>query len=875
MNAAGAVAPWRFAARLARREVMRRPWRTVLVALLVALPIAGMTVASVLTRADNQLTWLEHEYGEGTDLAISRPADQALDIDTLIPAGSSTRQLRMAWVSLERSDGTVAHSTQLSDSFDVGADSPMRTVTGREPRDGEVWVSSTLADELGVDVGDRLDLDHPRGSWIVAGVGAPDFAVERRLMVMPDLPLSQFRDWVFPVTTLVDLPDTLTGDEVEQIAVSVQDGLTRVFGGVADEGGGPYASWDSGRGRDEFAPLAWTWVVGTIALAATGIIVAAAFATSARRQLATIGILSANGSSERLTRRALAAQGAWTGAVGSIVGVTAGVAVLILGRSTIERVNGHRLEHYDVNPVYLALIALTGVVAATVSALIPARTASKVPVMAALAGRRPLGKVPARLVPRGIGFAALGSLLLVVGALSRNGGAAPTFAAMVGGVFVLIGMCCCSPLAVDLIGRACAPLTGTWRLACRGLSRTRTRSAAIVTAIAVIGALTMSGAATAIATRDDTPTRQLPADVALIIPERAEPPSISGIIDLEPEVDEPVPAAMRADIDAIVPDADWSPRRVATFDPEPFPQVGDPYPEAVWWQFLVADEAVMDLYGLSAADRDALDRAGVMVVSPWLRESLPTLRDGSVISIPHTGGAVDLDVVLSGDVRRAAEDGEPAYFGAFGAGDFLITEEAAAAAGLEIVERGGVVRSDEPLTRAQRDGLQDAIYGNSIVLGDYYVDTPQIEMRAGPHWSYVVNWPDDPTSNTAIQGLLVGIAFVLTLLVVAIGLALAAAEGVAERDVLVAVGGRPKTMRSMAAVKAVVLTVTGLGLAVPFGLLPTYAVLRATDHAFHVPWLVLGALVVAVPVLAGAITWVVSALGQAIRPVRISALAFD
>ena len=115
----------------------------------------------------------------------------------------------------------------------------------------------------------------------------------------------------------------------------------------------------------------------------------------------------------------------------------------------------------------------------------------------------------------------------------------------------------------------------------------------------------------------------------------------------------------------------------------------------------------------------------------------------------------------------------------------------------------------------------------------------------------------------------------LTLLVVAIGLALAAAEGVAERDVLVAVGGRPSTMRSMAAVNAVVLTVTGLVLAVPFGLLPTYAVLRATNNPFHMPWLVIGSLVVVVPVLAGAITWLVSAIGQRIRPVRISTLAFD
>jgi hypothetical protein len=81
-------------------------------------------------------------------------------------------------------------------------------------------------------------------------------------------------------------------------------------------------------------------------------------------------------------------------------------------------------------------------------------------------------------------------------------------------------------------------------------------------------------------------------------------------------------------------------------------------------------------------------------------------------------------------------------------------------------------------------------------------------------------------------------------------------------------------MRTIAAVKAVVLTVTGFGLAVPFGLLPTFAVMRATGHRFEMPWIVLGAFV-AVPVVAGAITWAVSAVGQVVRPLRISALAFD
>ena len=876
MNPAGAVAPWRFAARLARREVMRRPWRTVLVALLVALPVAGMTVASVLARAQDHLTWIEQEYGEGTDLAISRPATQALDVDELIPAGSTTRQIRIAWVGLELGDGTIVDGAQLTDSFDFGLGAALRTERGRQPGDGEVWLSAALADDIGADVGDTLELAHPTGTWVVAGVGKSDFSFDRRLMVMPDLPLSQFRDWVFPVITLVDLPDGLSGIDIERVGAAVEHRLSATIGGSLDNGGGPIATWDAGRGRDELEPLAWTWVVGTIALAATGIIVAAAFATSARRQLATIGILSANGSPERLTRRALAAQGAWTGVVGSLAGVALGGAVSTFGRSTIERLNGYRLESFRYDPVYLALIALTGVVAATAAALVPARTASKVPVMAALAGRRPLGKVPARLVPRGVGLAAVGALLLVAGALSRNGGAAPTFAAMVGGVFVLIGMCCCSPLAVDVMGRACARLSGSWRLAGRALSRTRTRSAAIVTAIAVIGALTMSGAATVVAVSDNgLRTRELPSDAVMLMPNRGPAIPATGLADFEPAPDDPVPSVLETGVEAIVPTARWYPRRVATWDPAPI-DVNDPSSQAVWWQFVVADDAMLDLYDLSDIDRESLERTGVLVNSPWFDlDGYVDFGDPGAVTLSMESGDVELAVAVRDEVRRRRADDGYQFVGIYAPGDFLITEETALAAGFDIVTSGGFLRSDRTLTDDQRNRITELVFGNSIALGEYYTDIPRMEVAGMTAWSPYLDWPEHSSSETAVQGILVGVAFVLTLLVVAIGLALAAAEGVAERDVLVAVGGRPRMMRSMAAVKATVLTVTGLGLAVPFGLLPTYAVLRATDHAFHVPWLVLGALVVAVPLLAGAITWIVSAIGQAIRPVRISTLAFD
>ena len=64
--------------RLARREVRRRPGRTALVALLVALPVAGMAMAVTLIRtdADSPRQLWERQYGQAdaagyTELGLS------------------------------------------------------------------------------------------------------------------------------------------------------------------------------------------------------------------------------------------------------------------------------------------------------------------------------------------------------------------------------------------------------------------------------------------------------------------------------------------------------------------------------------------------------------------------------------------------------------------------------------------------------------------------------------------------------------------------------------------------------------------------------------------------------------------------------------
>lgn len=840
--------------------------------LLVAVPVAGMTIFGVVARTADDGGSFAREHPDGTDLVVTRPIGDYLDLDAYLPAGASVSEMMTVWAGVE-STSRIVPNVQFWDDGNFEAGSVLSTDEGREPQgvadqDDGIWLTSTLADDLGVGVGDALTLLHPEGEWTVAGIGSTRRGFDDRLIVMPDLPVDQFRDGLVHRATLIDLPDDVSPGEVDAIGWAIRSALDAGSEGIA----GGWALWNEGDPATD-TELAWGWVAGTVALGATGIIIAAAFATSARRQLVTIGLLSANGASERLARRTLSLQGAWTGAAGSVVGLVLGTVVLIAGRSRIERARGHVLAPYEFGVGYLLLIAVTGIVASTIAALVPARTASRVPVMAALAGRRPLGVVPPRLVPRGLGLSALGALLLVMASLSNDGGALPTIGAVVGGVLVLAGMCCCSPLAVEWMSRGSGPLGGSWRLAGRSLGRTRTRSAAVVTAVAVIVAMTTAGAAVAATANDDDGARTLPVDAVALIPNREYPDPFAGEIDLEPLADFPVDASRVATIETIVASSSFHPRRVATWDPAPFAASRDGHWEGgfAFVELTVADEATMDLYELSAAERDSLDAVGLLALSP---DYLLAGVTGNVLRIPTDRGEVTLDLGYRTHVVDAMRGDDNEFDGVFGVDAFMITEAAAEDAGLGIVTRGGFFRSESPLTRSQRDALEEAIYGPATNdIAQYYRDVPLAPEAS--QWSVVFHWPDGGPSGEAMQAVLVGIAFVLTLLVVAIGLALAAAEGADERDVLVAVGGRPGTMRSLAGAKAAMLTLTAVVLAVPFGLLPTFAVMRASDGRFQIPWLAIGALVVAVPVLAGAATCLVSAVAQRARPVRFSNLAFD
>src|SRR5262249_55714453 len=149
--------------------------------------------------------------------------------------------------------------------------------------------------------------------------------------------------------TLVKLPGHPTSAQLAQYGPTY-------FNATSDQGGTNQRAVD------------WTLVAGMIALAIAGIVISGAFAVGARRQLVTLGQLSANGADGSLLRRTLSLQGALSGILGVVAGIGAGIATLVLMHARFDG-----WIHRDIGPYVwstrdLVAITVTGVAAATIAA---------------------------------------------------------------------------------------------------------------------------------------------------------------------------------------------------------------------------------------------------------------------------------------------------------------------------------------------------------------------------------------------------------------------------------------------------------------------------------------------------------------------------
>jgi putative ABC transport system permease protein len=857
---------YRLATRLARREVLRRPGRTLLVALLVAVPVAGMFVADAMVRT-NHLTQAQlwhSEWGEADALFSASTPQQVATLRAELPAGTHTVAIHeFADPQVMRVAGGADTAVEVSHIplRDPITNGIVQLMSGRMPaRPGEVLLTRTTAHALHVHAGQTLRLTAPaRQTFVVTGVGEYSEAWGQSSMIVP------------PGTVL---PWKAPKLGVGQILVKVAPGtdpraLVPVSSRVTESDVGLELSPALGRHVDYGAAdtqrkVRWSWVIGALVLTVAGIVIASAFAMGARRQLVTLGQLAANGAPPTTLRRVLFLQGTWTGLIGAIGGFGLGALALVALTSHASAIFHRSVHPWTISAGDVAPIFLLGVITATIAALLPARTTSRVPVLAALAGRRPLGRVPRWLPLAGALAAAGGLALLALAVIGSRGSADITgnsqvwiITAIIGGVAVLLGACAVAPAYVSVLGPLAGRAQGSSRIAVRSLARQRTRTSAVVSAIAATSALAIAATSLVLSAHleRERGADYVRADEAQLVsfgatgtnaPTAAFVAKARHILPKETSV-------LRTNMPART-GVTWTIRSFAfdhaqadengTLLSSESPIVGVPT--------VIVTPAVIDDYALGGDERAKLAHSGALYLGD---ESFPIGKgDGhAVISLD-----VHANAAPGTRTRRFSVPLVDAVHARIGAMPrLLVTPALATRLGMHAVPGPVVLRSPHNLTAVQRTRLNslDDVSPSSVV--DY---TPPGGL--------------DPL---LVQWALVGISLVMVLFVVAVNLALSAAETRDERDVLTVVGAAPAVMRRANGYKAALQTVMGALLAIPIGFLPVVVFVTADNSTRPLvfPWAVVAMLVVALPVVGGLVTTAASGLALRFRPVRVSTMAYD
>ncbi len=841
---------WRTAARLARRELRRRPWRTLLSVLLIAVPVGALVVADVAYRSDRLPPDAALRFGTAdARLSVwSSGADARADVDAQLPAGTEWTWSPYAYVPIRSTanpDELVAATVVARDMNDPLNDGTVRNLSGRLPTaDDEAVLDPDLAADLEVGIGGRLTLVRPDQTFSVVGIGEIGIDAGAPGMLAPGFDLTAIRPEVVTYELLLKHPSLAaeaagaTGFPPAAPAVPFPvieipeiDGTTGAPVGITVG----LELRSSATPAPDPGTLFLGWLFGVLLMGVLGLVVAAAFAVSGRRQLVTIGQLSSTGADPVLLRRFLALQGTWTGLVGAAVGVAGGLGLVRVFAEPIR--NDGRLAWH---PADWLIVALTAVIVATVAAIVPTRSMAGMSVLSALGGRRPVPPVRRRQLPLGVALLGGGLAVIFVATVSahnaNNGGSDFTvagIAVVLAGMAVLAGVCCLCPLVIDLVARAGSRRRGVPMLASRSLGRHRARAAALLAAIVAVGA-----AGTAIAAAGEQEVRNEIRDSITrwdpdVIMLRAE--AFDDRTQLTELVDPDVVAPdSRSKIEAIVGPTRWVQASTVGTDLRSSP-------------VYVADDALLALMGLSVTQRASLAKLDVFSLDPSSGDDAyagyGTGWSGQNITLPEPEVVIIPDVAFN-------------YYTPF------VTPQYVSNAGLERQAPVLFGRADHDLTRTEVDD----IYGinASDIESQVFVDLDrdasylaiQTDCRCGSdEW---VNWVRLGT---------IGGTLLLMALIVSLGMALWAAEGRDERDTLVAIGASPAVLARIAGAKAWVLAFVGMVLAIPLGFGTLRLAVAAARQPATFPWLFVVVAVLGLPVVIGAVAWASSAIGQRVRRV--------
>lgn len=671
---------------------------------------------------------------------------------------------------------------------------------------------------------------------------------------------------------LVDLPD---GTDVDALWRRLAGhGVALVPREVYLE---PHRYRDPSAGGD----LAGIQAAGAVALIAgfgvlqVVLLAGAAFAVGARRQVRELGLVMASGGTPRQVRRVVLAQGAVLGAAGALAGILAGVLLALATRPLWQRAFDELVDGWRAGWAEVVAVAVVGVTAGLAASYLPARGAARMRPVDALAERFRSSPMTARLPVAGVALlagGAGGALLtgLATGQTFRDyarrldeaagtgvwvqqpsTGLAVTVQVL-GAAAAVAGLALLVPWLLSTMARAGHRLPLAARLAVRDAARHRHRTVPAITAVMVVVA-TAVGLVFSLAGMERADTLRyrplLPAGMAHVAA-RDLPPGAVG--PGAPAGGPGAPADAIAAATAAAARLDGA-EAVALSSPvfvAPGGSTEASAPATVLPSQRARDECTSEV----GAERVAMPGdcnftfARLAVADPTvLAAALGTRPEPDLLAALRDGAVVVFhDWFLDRDGMVALErwdDESGTVTEALLLPGYLASRERAYALLPDAFVAAGTVRALPALGTVE-----------GAVLVTYPPDAPEEDLEAaadiarshGADWS-VESGP--PATTGALATALTAIAGFVTLVGVAVSVALSAAEGRPDLATLAAVGARPRVRRALAGVQALVVAGTGTLLGIPLGAYfaaLTFPMTGSPD--FVVPWPALAVTGVVVPV---------------------------
>jgi putative ABC transport system permease protein len=845
---------WLVALRIARREARRAKGRSALVLALIGLPVLAFTFFAVtydtfdLTpaeKADREYGTADFKFTQLFDGPVKQEPDDigietqgtpktltAADVTTLLPAGTRV----IPWSEGSAGFRTKAKRGRMSiwelDYADRLAAGILRQVAGRAPANAdEVAITREAGKRIGAGVGGTLTSTDGNRTWRIVGL------VENPQDLRGDFVV--FRPGAAPVpeserytTWLADTPAPMLWSDVVALNKRGGVGFSRAVAldpPPYDPATMPRPSTESGEAFQIATIFAGALVLEVVLLAAP------AFAVGARRRRRDLALVAAAGGSPAHLRRIVLADGIVLGAAAAAIGVVLGAVLAFFGRPLIDdTVMGASPGAFRVFPTALAGLAALAVFSGLLAALVPAWTAARQPVVAALRGLYAVTRLRRR-------WALLGLVTLLSGiALTAFGASrADDTTSMAGMVLGEIGLVLCTPALVGLVARLGSRFPLSARIALRDVGRNRAAAAPAISAVlAAVAVSTLAGvmiaSGTGRYTHSDSPQLVPTGWVTAQVNDRSFGPDQ----DPPPEPPDAAFPALAAAMSATIPVTTTVPigrpmcgtetcwistersadRKCPYFDQGRLSREqqraarNDPRCEQAirqsWgpsFSQVVID--AKDLGTIVSLDGAALDAATAM-----LRSGGVLVADEFAVSDGHSALGISDD---SGEPRKARL---PAL--ALPKADspvVVISPEGIARLGLTVRPAGYIGVTDHEPTQAEEDAFLAA--------------AAKIEGS----WQIGVEDPPTPEPNRFLVVLAIVAGFV-TIGAAGIATGLAAAEGRADLTTLAAVGASPGVRRMLSLSRTGIVAGLGSALGLLAGLGAAAAVVAGSNRALAYTW---------------------------------------